>query len=58
MWCFVNHTRKHIVSTELYDVGRQLQALISYSDWRLIDDIDIENLERRGGKYPDYSWDV
>lgn len=42
----------------MFDIGRQLQALITYSSWKLNDHIDIEDLTKGSGKYTDYIWDV
>lgn len=58
MWVFVNHTKRHIVSADLCDIGRQLKYVIVNCKWSLVDDIDMEDLDRRDGKYQDYTWDL
>jgi hypothetical protein len=58
MWCFINHTKQHIVRTELYDIGRKLTSLISFSGWLLIHDIDIEDVDPKGNQYRQYTFDI
>jgi hypothetical protein len=58
MWCFINHTKQHIVRAELYDIGRQLNHLIRFSDWTLTHDIDVEDIEIKSGKYKNYTFDL
>lgn len=57
MWCFVNHTKRHIVSGDMYDIGRRLKSLISSANWSLIDDIDIEDIDVKTS-YQGYTFDV
>lgn len=58
MWCFINHTKQHIVNAQLYDIGRQLNCLIRYSDWSLIHDIDIEDIDVKHNTYKNYTFDL
>lgn len=58
MWCFINHTQRHIVATDLYDIGRRLRYLINTSGWSLGDDIDVEDIEPKAKKYQDYTFDL
>jgi hypothetical protein len=58
MWCLINHTKRHIIHFDLFDIGRQIQGLLTYSSWKLNDHIDIEEVSKKSGKYPDYIWDV
>lgn len=58
MWCFVNHTQRHIVAGDPYDIGRRLRYLINNAGWSLGDDIDIEDVEPKAKKYQDYIFDL
>ena len=58
MWCIVNHTRRHIVQTDLLDIGRQILSLTTYSGWNLLDHIDIENTDIKNTMYKDYTFDL
>jgi hypothetical protein len=57
MWCFINHTKQHIVRGELYDIGRQLNYLIRFSEWTLTHDIDVEDIDVKSIKYKNYTFD-
>jgi len=58
MWCLINHTKKHVVSAVMYDIGRQLQALMDFSEWLLQHHIEVDELTKGDGKYSNYTWDV
>ena len=42
---------------ELYDIGRKLNSLITFSGWLLIHDIDIEDVDPKGNSYRQYTFD-
>ena len=58
MWYLVNHTRRHIVRTDLSDIGRQMLALTTYSGWNLLDHIDAEEVDISNSMYRDYTFDL
>lgn len=58
MWCLVNHTKRHIVITDLSDIGRQMLALLTYSGWNLLDHIDAEDVDIKNEMYRDYTYDL
>lgn len=58
MWCFVNHTKRHVVATDLFDIGRSLKALVDYSTWSFADHIDIEDIDPKAPRYQEYTYDV
>lgn len=58
MWCFINHTKRHVVRAELYDIGRQLAMLIRTTGWALSHDIDIEDIDVKSKVYQNYTFDL